>query len=139
DGDGYSSVLGGGDCNDFDREIHPGALDWPDDGIDQDCNGHQATLAAPPRAPFVPLPAAVPRDANVVIITLDALRADHVGAYGYARATTPRLDSLARESALFSDAWAHAPSTRYSVPAILRGRFPSSIATALWHSQSIDM
>ena len=50
DRDGYSSVLGGGDCNDFDREVHPGAFDCPDDGIDQDCNGHQATAMPTPRA-----------------------------------------------------------------------------------------
>jgi arylsulfatase A-like enzyme len=70
----------------------------------------------------------VPRDLNVLLITVDALRADHVGAYGYRRATTPRLDALARESFLFTDAWAHAPSTRYSIPAILTGRYPSAIA-----------
>jgi arylsulfatase A-like enzyme len=128
DGDGYSSILGGGDCNDFDREVHPGAFDWPDDGIDQDCNGHEATLQPAPPAPFAALPPSLPRDLNVVLITIDALRADHVGAYGYPRATTPRLDALAAESALFTDAWAHAPSTRYSIPAILTGRYPSAIA-----------
>ena len=37
----------------------------------------------------------LPADVNIVLITVDALRADHVGAYGYSRATTPRLDSLA--------------------------------------------
>ena len=128
DRDGYSSILGGGDCDDFDRDVHPGAFDWPDDGIDQDCNGHEATLAATPIAPFAAVPASLPPDLNVVLITIDALRADHVGAYGYARPTTPRLDQLARESALFVDAWSHAPSTRYSIPAILTGRYPSTIA-----------
>ena len=133
DRDGYSSILGGGDCNDLDKEVHPGAFDWPDDGIDQDCNGHEATLAAPPRPPFAVVPPSLPRDLNVIVITIDALRADHVGAYGYPRPTTPRLDALAAQSALFTDAWAHAPSTRYSVPAILTGRYPSTIATNLSH------
>jgi arylsulfatase A-like enzyme len=128
DGDGFSSVLGGGDCNDLDRDVHPGAFDWPDDGIDQDCNGHEATLkrAAAPR--FADVPATVPTDLNVVLITVDALRADHVGSYGYARPTTPNLDQLAHESVRFANAWSHAPSTRYSVPAILAGRYPSTIA-----------
>jgi choline-sulfatase len=132
DGDGYSSILGGGDCDDFDRDVHPGALDWPDDGIDQDCNGHSATLTTPAAAPWA-TPPALPPDVNVVLITIDALRSDHVGAYGYPRATTPRLDALARESTRFGDAWAHAPSTRYSIPAILSGRYPSTIATGLAH------
>jgi choline-sulfatase len=133
DHDGYSSVLGGGDCNDFDRDVHPGAFDFPDDGIDQDCNGHQATATPPARAPFAAVPPSVPKDLNVVLITIDALRADHVGAYGYARPTSPRLDALAKESVVFANGWAHAPSTRYSIPAILAGRYPSSIATALTH------
>src|SRR5205814_2225035 len=72
DRDGYSSILGGGDCDDFDRQVHPGAFDWPDDGIDQDCNGHEATLAPAPPAPFAPPPPSVPRDLNVVLITIDA-------------------------------------------------------------------
>ncbi len=128
DHDGYSSVLGGGDCDDFNRDVHPGAFDFPDDGIDQDCNGHQATATPTPRPPFATVPPTVPKDLNVVVITIDALRADHLGAYGYKRPTSPRLDALAAESALFTEGWAHAPSTRYSIPAIQTGRYPSSIA-----------
>ncbi|MFI5288118.1 MAG: sulfatase-like hydrolase/transferase [Polyangia bacterium] len=128
DRDGYSSVLGGGDCDDFDSTVHPGAFDWPDDGIDQDCNGHQATLAPPRPRSHAAVPSSVPEAPNVMLITIDALRADHLGCYGYARPTTPNLDALARESVRFSQAWAHAPSTRYSVPAILIGRYPSTIA-----------
>jgi arylsulfatase A-like enzyme len=133
DRDGYSSVLGGGDCNDLDRSVHPGAFDWPDDGIDQDCNGHEATLAPPPPRVYAAVPPSVPSEPNVILITMDAVRADHVGAYGYPRATTPNLDALAKESVLFKNGWAHAPSTRYSVPAILTGRYPSTIATTLEH------
>ena len=133
DHDGYSSVLGGGDCNDFDRDVHPGAFDFPDDGVDQDCNGHQATATPPPRAPYAPVPASVPKDLNVLVITIDALRADHLGTYGYKRNTSPRLGALAKESVVFANGWAHAPSTRYSIPAIQTGRYPSSIATALTH------
>ncbi len=128
DRDGYSSLLGGGDCNDLDAHIHPGAFDWPDDGLDQDCNGHEATLAGASDRLWVEVPDAVPTKPNVLLLTLDALRADHVSAYGYGRPTTPNLDALAKEGALFQNAWAHAPSTRYSVPAILIGRYPSTIA-----------
>jgi arylsulfatase A-like enzyme len=128
DRDGYSSVLGGGDCDDLDPSVHPGAFDWPDDGIDQDCNGHQATLAPPPPRAWAAVPPSVPEAPNVLLITIDALRADHVGSYGYPRPTTPNLDALAREATRFANGWAHAPSTRYSVPAILTGRYPSTIA-----------
>ena len=44
---------------------------------------------------------AEPSGPNVVLITIDTLRADHLGAYGYARATSPVIDALARESILF--------------------------------------
>jgi arylsulfatase A-like enzyme len=128
DRDGYSSVLGGGDCDDFDRDVHPGAFDWPDDGIDQDCNGHQATLAGREARTWATVPDNVPQSPNVVLLTIDALRADHVGSYGYQRPTTPNLDALAKEAVRFERGWAHAPSTRYSVPAILTGRYPSTIA-----------
>ena len=41
------------------------------------------------------------REHDILLITVDALRADHVGAYGYARPTTPAIDALSREGSLF--------------------------------------
>ena len=135
DRDHFSPPLAlGPDCDDFDADVHPGAFDWPDDGVDQNCNGHEATLAARPRPPFSAVPDAVPRAPNVLLVSIDALRADHVGAYGYARDTTPRIDALARQSVLFKNSWAPSPSTRYSVPAMLTGRYESTIA---WGSPAV--
>ena len=51
---------------------------------------------------------------NLVLISLDTLRADHMGAYGYARDTTPFLDSLAAEGVLFEEYIAASSSTRPS-------------------------
>ncbi len=48
---------------------------------------------------------------NVILISLDTLRADHLGCYGYPRATSPFLDSLAEESALFENTYAQSPWT----------------------------
>lgn len=130
DRDGHSALLGGGDCNDFSAAIHPGARERPDDGIDQNCLGGDLVLRhSPDDLRFVSLPAAVPADTNVLFLTIDTLRADHVGAYGYARPTTPTLDAIAKGGALFLNAWAHAPSTRYSMPALMTGRYPSQV---LW-------
>ena len=130
DRDGYSRFLGGGDCDDGDRGVHPGAVEVPDDHVDNNCVGGDATLRPEPPAPFAAVPPSVPSDLGVLLLTIDTLRADHMGAYGYARATTPRLDRLAGEGSLFRNAWAHAPSTRYSIPAILTGRYPLDVLYA---------
>src|SRR5262249_48959257 len=61
---------------------------------------------------------------NLVLITVDTLRADHVGAYGYARAHTPALDSIASRGAIFERAYAAAPITLTSHATILTGRYP---------------
>ncbi len=48
---------------------------------------------------------------NVIILLLDTLRADRLGAYGYPRGTTPHLDALAKKGVRFEDAWSSAPWT----------------------------
>ncbi len=58
-----------------------------------------------------------------MLITIDTLRADHVGAYGYARGNTAALDALAG-SVLFERAYAAAPITLTSHATILTGRYP---------------
>lgn len=128
DRDGYSRVLGGGDCDDGDRLVHPGAPEVPDDGIDQNCIGGDASVKRSlDDVGFVAVPAAVPKDFTILLITIDTARADHFGAYGYKRPTTPNLDQLAKAGTVFEHGWAHAPSTRYSIPAILTGRLPLDV------------
>jgi arylsulfatase len=61
---------------------------------------------------------------NVVLLTVDALRADHVSTYGYTRETTPFLDELASESVLFENAYSPSSHTREAVPALLTGQYP---------------
>ena len=60
---------------------------------------------------------------HVVLITIDTLRADHVGAYGGA-ARTPVLDGLARDGARFEHAYATAPITLTSHASLMTGRYP---------------
>ncbi|MBL8842040.1 MAG: sulfatase-like hydrolase/transferase [Planctomycetes bacterium] len=61
---------------------------------------------------------------NVLLLVLDTLRADHLGCYGYARATSPNLDALAAKSVLFEECFAQAPHTKPSMASLLTGRLP---------------
>ena len=63
---------------------------------------------------------------NVLLITIDTLRADHVGCYGYARSTTPHIDRLAAGGALFERMYTTLPRTTQSVATILTGKYPKS-------------
>ena len=62
---------------------------------------------------------------SFLVIAIDSVRADHVGAYGYARATTPRIDAFAREGILFSTAYSQAPWTKPSVASIFTSTYVS--------------
>jgi len=62
---------------------------------------------------------------NVLIIVVDALRADHLGCYGYHRQTSPAIDTLAEGGLLFAHAYANAPWTKTGVGAIITGLYPS--------------
>ena len=60
---------------------------------------------------------------NVVVVLIDTLRADHLGAYGYDKPTSPTIDALAREATLFDGVTAQAPWTKPSVASLMTGRF----------------
>ena len=61
---------------------------------------------------------------NVVLLTADALRADHLGCYGYHRDTSPLLDEFADESLRYTNAYSASSHTREAVPALLTGEYP---------------
>ncbi len=63
------------------------------------------------------------RGRDLLLISIDALRADHVGAYGYGRPTTPHIDALAKQGALFDDAYCPTPHTSYSVTSMMTGKY----------------
>ena len=61
---------------------------------------------------------------SILLVTVDCLRADHVGFMGYGRPTTPFLDSLARESFVFPSAIVAGAPTYYSLPSLFASRYP---------------
>ena len=65
-----------------------------------------------------------PKRPNVLWITLDSCRYDHLGCYGYSRAKTPNIDAIADQGTAFTQAIAQASATRHSVPSMVTGRYP---------------
>ena len=86
--------------------------------------GPQAGVAELPALPTGPRRP----QADVLLITIDALRSDHVGAYGYARNTTPHLDQLAAEGTRFSRVYSQAPHTSFSVSSMLTSKYFPTMA-----------
>ncbi len=70
---------------------------------------------------------------NVLLLTIDTLRADHLSLHGYRRATSPRIDAFAREAAVFERAYTYWPKTRGSFVALLTGRRDSQTGYSKTH------
>ncbi|HEV8130574.1 MAG TPA: sulfatase-like hydrolase/transferase [Acidobacteriota bacterium] len=66
------------------------------------------------------------RDANVLLITIDTLRADYLSCYGGKKAPTPNIDALAARGVRFANAFAQVPLTPPSHACILTGAYPQA-------------
>lgn len=142
DGDGSSGLFGGGDCNDKSAGVNPTASEIVDNGVDEDCSGADLTSAAlhalnPAAGPKPSGPASsskpaagaaprypIPADLNVILITVDTLRAD-LGYAGNPRPVSPNIDKLAARSAVFERAYSLASYTGKSVGPMLIGKYGS--------------
>ena len=145
DGDGVSRYFGGGDCNDADPEVNPAAADVPGNGVDEDCSGSDAVpvvLETPrveqPKDAAAWVRAKLPKNLNVVLLSIDALRWDAVGYMGYPRRITPNLDQLAKRSVAFERAYAPASYTGKSIPPFLIGKYSSETHRGWSHFNRIS-
>ncbi|WP_437735427.1 sulfatase-like hydrolase/transferase [Sorangium sp. So ce1335] len=78
-----------------------------------------AAVVAAAAAPAAPSAQQRP---DILLVTLDTVRADHTSAYGYHRATTPRLAELASRGALFERAYAASSETQRAISPLVTGR-----------------
>jgi arylsulfatase len=73
-----------------------------------------------------------PSRPNILVITIDSLRADHLGCYGYERKTSPNIDRLASEGVLFERAYTHAPFTAPSHASLMTSLHTKSHGVFAW-------
>ena len=116
DGDGSASTwLGGADCAEGDPCVGPGVKEIIGDGIDQDCRGGDAAARQPLPPPAIPAHCHPPNEKlSVLLIVVDALRADHVTPN-----LMPGLTELARASTMFGHAYSPTALTVTSFPSLL--------------------
>jgi arylsulfatase A-like enzyme len=82
--------------------------------------------STPPAVRSAPLRAPVRADLpDIVLIVMDTTRKDHLSVYGYPQATTPALESIGKDAAVYENAWSVAPWTSPSHASMLTGLLPS--------------
>lgn len=138
DGDGYAFAFGGSDCNDREASVHPGSVDLEGDGVDADCFDGDGSrdVADFGTGHYAPRPAGL-QTPNILLVSIDALRPDHLGCMGYERETSPVMDAFCRRSVRFRRVIAQSSRSIRSIPAVFTGRYPSQVAYGseyLWPS-----
>jgi arylsulfatase len=86
----------------------------------------------------VPSAASIESPRLIVLVTIDALRADHLGVYGYSRPTSPHIDAFARESIVVEHAIAQAPYTKASIASLMTGLYPTAHKTFTTAANIVD-
>jgi len=145
DDDGFARWLGGGDCDDSNPNVNPGRVDTPGNGIDDDCQGGDATSIVTARAglsrdrayrewrqrPHVATRYQRTRAMNVLMISVDALRADEAFA-------GPALAALRDRSLWFARALAPGAGTDLSLSTVVTGRIDPFAAIDTTVLEAID-
>ncbi len=93
------------------------------------CGGDPAPGTAAPVLASAPAPGGAPRPPNIVLVSLDGVRADRTGFGGNAHTTTPSLDALASQGVVFRNSFSTSNESLFSHAAMFTGRYPSELAT----------
>jgi hypothetical protein len=142
DRDGYASLLGGGDCAPLDSRSHPSAREIPGNGIDDNCMFGDAERSSSVSEPLVPARGPAPMD--VVLITVDTLRADHLGVYSAAhrtppRMTSPNLDRWAAQATVFDRAYTPGAWTSITLATLMHGIYPRRLRWTRYYETTYSL
>ncbi|MCA9536781.1 MAG: sulfatase-like hydrolase/transferase, partial [Myxococcales bacterium] len=129
DRDGVASFPFGADCAPLDAARSPLARELAGNGIDENCDGRDTVAehadADASASAFVPLSGEQP---DLYLITVDALRADHLGFMGYtAHPTSPDLDTLVEDGVIFERAYSQDSGTAPSMWSLMVGKTPFQV------------
>ena len=91
-----------------------------------------------PASAAPPVSARAGNPLNVLLLTIDTLRADHLGVYGYRRPTSPHIDAFARRAVVFDQAYTYWPKTRGSFVMMFTGLVPSRNGYSKQHPLVLD-
>ncbi len=114
DADGYSAILGGGDCDDFDAALSPQELEVVGNGKDDNCLGGDLRSFEPVGTGMVGVSSPVSPLPDIVILSLDAVRADYA-----TKEYMPNLARLAKRGLHAPIAYAAAPHTGVSMVGLM--------------------
>lgn len=84
-------------------------------------------LKSSTKSPKIPPPTSCPPNCNVILISVDTLRADHLGIYGYEKQTSPNIDQFAKDAMVFENAFAQSSWTLPSHASMLTGKYSQKL------------
>ncbi|MBA2663692.1 MAG: sulfatase [Bradymonadaceae bacterium] len=128
DGDGYMARrMGDVDCDDSQSSAYPLGREIAANGVDESCSGSDLDAERALQALTPPqIVASKPADLTI-IITIDMLRPDFMGVYGFDEQTTPFLSRTAAEWTRFEMAYTSGGITTLGLPSMLSGRIPLAL------------